>query len=145
MRKKKLALTFVGAWAVLFLATLVTDPGSLPLWEQVLITGIMACAAPLLYLVSERSDRKGRTLTIHAAGSPEILYRVEGEWICRGMEEKATWYCKGDKIFSFQSRDPLYRVRDNRVYRAGETEPFLTVEGDKVLSCQSGQAVYDIR
>ena len=145
MRKKKLALTFVGAWAVLFLAALVTTPGGASLPELALITGALACAAPLLYLVSERSDRKGRTLTRCAPGSPEVLYRVEGEWICRGTEEKATWYCKGDKIYSFQSMEPLCRVKDNQVYRAGESEPFLRVEGDKVVSCPDGQAVYDIR
>ena len=144
MRTKKLALTFVGAWALLFLAALVTDSGDLTLLEQALITGALACAAPLLYLVSERSHRKGRMLTLCAPGSPEVLYRVEGEWICKGTEEKASWYCKGDKIYSFASMEPLYRVKDNKVYRSGETEPFLTVEEDKVLSCETGQTVYDI-
>lgn len=145
MRRKKLALTFVGAWALLFLAALVTDSGDLSLLEQALITGALACAAPLLYLVSERSDRKGRQLTLCAPGSPEVLYRVEGEWICKGTEEKASWYCKRDQIYSFADRKPLCRVKDGQVYRTGEAEPFLRLEKDKIVSCQTGETVYDIR
>ena len=144
MNKKKVALAFLGSWAVLLLISQVIDTGGLSLPEQVLISGALACAVPLLCLVSARSERKGRMLTLCAPGSPEVLYRVEGEWIYRGMEEKASWYCKGDKIYGFASMKPLYRVKDNKVYRSGETEPFLRVEGDKVVSCETGRTVYDL-
>lgn len=141
---KKLLQVFLGSWAVLIFLVVLTDAADLGPAAQVGYTGVLALLISLLVVLATRGERT-KNVSLYAPGSAEVLYRVEGEWIYQGMEEKATWYLKRGKLYGFQSMKPLCRLKDGKITREGESEPFLRVEGDKVISCPDGQVVYEIK
>lgn len=145
MDKRKILMVYLGTWGVLLLLSYVTDAASLDPKALILYTGILSLAAPLLYAVSEKVNRKPKTCTlVRGVSSPEVLFRVEGEWICAGSNQIATYYIKKDRVYSFQSKTPLYRLEDRLVYRWGEEEPFLVEKDGKLWANPGGQARYEL-
>lgn len=146
MDKKKLLQVFLGSWAVLIFLLYLTGGGDgMSPVLQVAGTGVLAALIALLAWVALRGERGQKNLTLCAPGGAEVLYRVEGMWIYRGWEEKASWYLKRNAVYGFASMTPLYRVKDGGLYREGEEQPFLKVERDRVTSCADGSVVYEIR
>lgn len=130
-----------GTWAVLIFATYLTDPEMRPSM-RVAATGVLALLVALLSVVALRKE-KAKHFSLCDPATGQVIYRVEGEWIFRGDEEKATWYCKRGAVYSFDSMKPLYRVKDKKkVCREGEKTPVWTVEDKHVVDCASGQTVY---
>lgn len=140
---KKFLKIFLGAWAVLIFASYVTDSELEPL-VRVVGTGVLALLITLLGVVALRME-KGKKYSLTDPASGEVLYRVEGEWIFRGDQEKATWYVKRGAVYSFDSMKPLYRIKGDKLFREGEQSPVWTVEDGKVRSAVSGQVEYEIR
>lgn len=141
---KKLLQVFLGSWAVLIFLAVLTGTGDLTPVEQVVCTGVLAGLITLLAMIATRGEKKKR-LYIHKPGSVEVLYRVEGEWIFKGQEEKADWYIKRNAVYGFQSMTPLYRMKDGLITKEGDATPVMRVEGDKIVSCETGEAVYEIK
>lgn len=143
MKSKKLLQVFLGSWAVLIFLAVLTGAGELTPGEQVGYTGVLAVLITLLAMLATRGEKK-QCFRVLDAASGELLWRVEGEWIYEGREEKAGWYIKRSAVYDFTSMKPLYRWKDGAVTREGETEPCLRVEGSRVISCQTGEAVYEL-
>lgn len=141
---KPILRLYLITWGILLVLSLVIGESSLSSWQQVLVTALLALAVPALYLVARWGEGKA-TFTLYRPGSPEGVYRVEGEWVYKGAEEKATYYLKKGKLYGFESMKPLCCVKDGRIVRTGESEPFLRREGDKILSCETGETVYEIK
>lgn len=142
---KKILQVFLGSWAVLIFLAALTDAAGLGPVEQVVCTGVLAALITLLAWVATRGEKNKKNVSLHAPGSAEVLYRVDGMWIHKGWEEKASWYIKRGAVYGFASMTPLYRLKDNKVWKEGESEPFLSVEGDKVVSCADASVVYEIK
>lgn len=144
MNIKKLLQVFLGSWAVLIFLAVLTDKGDLTPVEQVGYTGVLAVLITLLAMAATRGEKK-KYLYIHEPGSAEALYRVEGEWIFKGKDEKASWYIKRNAVYGFQSMTPLYRMKDGTITKEGDTAPVMRVEENKIISCESGEVIYEIR
>ena len=142
---KRFALLYLVPWAVFFLASLITDADGTSLAERLVVTAVLACVVPLLYAVTKRGEKNKAVYTVYHAGSTEPVVRVDGEWIYRGADEKASWYRKKNGIHDFRSMDPVCLIRDNKVYRPDADAPFLTLDGDKVFSCPEGELLYELR
>lgn len=145
MNWKRILQVFLGAWAVLIFLTVLTGAGEeMTPASQVICTGVLAALIALLAMLATRGEKK-KCFRLLDAADGELRYRVEGEWIYAGREEKASWYLKRGAVYSFDSMKPLYRVKNGEVTRAGEDRPFLRVEGGRVVDCAAGKAVYEIR
>ena len=145
MNIKKLLQIFLGSWAILIFLVVLTDAGDLTPLAQVGCTGVLALLIALLAVAATWGERKKRSASLYAPGSKELLYRVDGDWIHRGSEEKASWYIKRNKVYGFDNMTPICSMKDGKITREGESEPFLRVEENKIISCESGEVVYEIR
>lgn len=143
MNTKKLLQIFLGSWAVLIFLAVLTGAGDLTPAEQVGYTGVLAALVALLAVVATRGEKK-KCFHLLDADSGELCFRVEGEWIYAGREEKAKWYLKRGAVYGFDSMKPLYRVKNGEVIRAGESAPCLRVEEEQIVSCETGKAVWKI-
>lgn len=144
MNIKKLLQVFLGSWAVLIFLVVLTDTGDLSPAAQVGYTGVLAVLIALLAVAATRGEKK-KCFCIHEPGNAEALYRVEGEWIYKGKEEKANWYIKRNAVYGFENMTPLYRVKDGKITKEGETEPSMRVEENKIISCETGEVIYEIK
>lgn len=144
MNIKKLLQVFLGSWAVLIFLAVLTNTGDLTPVEQVGYTGVLAVLIALLAVAATRGEKK-KCYYIHKPGSGEMLYRVEGEWIYKGNEEKASWYIKRNAVYGFQSMTPLCRLKDGEITREGDIVPIMRVKENKIVSCETGEEVYEIK
>lgn len=144
MNAKKLLQIFLGSWAVLIFLAVLTGAGELTPGAQVGCTGVLAALITLLAMAATRGGEK-RCFSIHAAGSGELLYRVEGEWIYKGREEKAGWYLKRGAVYSFENMTPVCRFKDGAITREGDGAPSMRVEGNRIIACATGEVIYQIR
>lgn len=145
MNVKKILQVFLGSWAVLIFLVVFTDAGSLSPWEQVLSTGVLAALVALLAIVATRGERKNKRYSVCDPATGEVICRVEGDWIFKGSEEKASWYIKRGAVYGFANMKPLYRMKDGGLYREGEDQPVLKLEKDRLADCADGHTVYEIR
>lgn len=145
MDVKKVLQVFLGSWAVLIFLVVFTDAGGMSPWEQVLSTGVLAALVALLAIVATRGERKNKKYSVCAPDTGEVICRVEGEWIFKGSEEKASWYIKRGAVYGFASMKPLYRMKDGCLYREGEEKPLLKLEKDQITDCADGHLVYCIQ
>lgn len=145
MDVKKILQVFLGSWAVLIFLVVFTDAGELSPWEQVLSTGVLAALVALLAIVATRGERKNKKYSVCAPDTGEVICRVEGDWIFKGSEEKASWYIKRNAVYGFASMKPLYRMKDGCLYRAEEERPVLKLEKERITDCADGRTVYVIR
>lgn len=142
--KNKYFLLFLGSWGVLLIASSLMAQGTDP-QTVVVASGVLALVPPLLYWVSDKVGSNapaGRTFTVHRMGDGVPVCRVEGIWIFRGMEEKATWYLRGKKVYAFAQKEYLYRIEGNELYRRGETKPCMKVVNDTVYSLPDSKPIY---
>lgn len=145
MNTKKLLQIFLGSWAMLIFLTVLTDAGEeLTPGAQVVCTGVLAALITLLVMLATRGEKK-KCFEIHDARSGELLYRVEGEWIYKGREEKASWYLKRGAVYSFENMTPVCRFKDGAITREGDGAPAMRVEGDRIIACATGEVIYQIR
>ena len=144
LRKNKYFLYYLATWGVLMiLGSLVSDGGD-P-YTMVLASGVLALVVPLLILVCDRVGAdapKGKNYTVHSMEDGSVVCRVEGMWIYRGEEEKATWYIQGKKVFSFAEKGYLYRLERDGIYRRGEEQPCMFVREDTVYTLPDSRPLY---
>ena len=143
---KKLLQIFLGSWAVLIFLIFLTDAqtGLSPVL-QVVCTGVLAGLVTLLAVVATRGEKNKKQYSVCDPATGQVICRVEGEWIFKGSEEKASWYIKRGAVYGFENMKPLYHIKDNKVRREGESEPFLTMEETKITACADGRVVYEVR
>lgn len=144
MNIKKLLQVFLGSWAVLIFLVVLTGTGDLTPVAQVGYTGVLAVLITLLAVAATRGEKK-KHFYIHKPGSAEVLYRVEGEWIYKGSEEKASWYIKRNAVYGFQSMTPLYRMKDGEITKEGDSVPAMRMEENKIVSCETGEVIYEMK
>ena len=144
LRKNKYFLYYLGTWGVLLiLGSLVSDGGD-P-YTMVLASAVLALVVPLLILVCDKVGAdapKGGNYTVHSIEDGSVVCRVEGMWIFRGQEEKATWYIQGKKVFSFVEKGYLYRMERDGIYRRGEKQPCMTVARDTIYRLPDNLPLY---
>ena len=145
MDNKKMLQVFLGSWAALLFLLTLTGVGELGVEQEIIATGVLAALITLLVWVAVRGERTKRSMRLHVPNSPEVRYRVDGDWIYEGASEVACMYIKRSAIFGFENMTPLYRFKDGDIFREGESEPFLHVAEDKVFSCADGSVVYEIK
>ena len=144
--KNKYFLLFLGSWGVLLIASSLMAQGTDP-QTIVIASGVLALVPPLLYFVSNKVGSNapaGKTYSVHRMGDGQVVCRVEGVWIFRGMEDKATWYLRGNKVYAFTEKEYLYRVEKSAIYRRGESEPCMVVRGDTVYTLPDNQPLYQM-
>ena len=144
--KNRYLLIFLLTWGVLLIGGSLTVEGTEPR-DLFVYTGILALVAPLLYYVSDKVGANapaGKTYTVCRMGDGVPVCRVEGMWIYRGMEEKATWYLRSRKVFAFAEKEYLYRIEGEYLYRRGETKPCMMVQRDTVYSMPDQQPLYQM-
>ena len=145
-RKNKYFLLFLLTWGILLIVgSLVEDSSNFH--TMVIASGVLALVPPLLYWVSNKVGSNapaGKTYTVHRMGDGATVCRVEGVWIYRGMEDKATWYLRGKRVFAFTEKEYLYHMDAGRLYRRGETQPCMVVRGDTVYSLPDNQPLYQM-
>lgn len=144
LRKNKYFLLFLASWGILLIASSLMVKG-VDFKTIVAATGVLALVPPVLYFVSCKVGANapaGRTCTVHSVEDGRVVCRVEGIWIYRGTEEKATWYLRGKKVFAFAEKEYLYRVEDNKIFRRGEEEPCMIVQGGAICSLPGGEPLY---
>ena len=142
--KNRYLLIYILTWGILLIVgSLMVDdmePGDL-----VVYTAILALVSPLLYYVSDKVGSNapaGKTYTVYRMGDAEPVCRVEGMWIYRGTEDKATWYLRDNKIFAFAQKEYLYRFDKEYLYRRGESEPCMMIQRDTVYSMPDQKPLY---
>ena len=144
--KNKYFLLFLGSWGVLLIASSLMAQGTDP-QTIVIASGVLALVPPLLYYVSDKVGANapaGKSVTLHRMGDGVPVFRVEGVWIYRGMEDKATWYMRGKRVFAFAEKEYLFLVEDGMITRRGEQEPCMTVQGDTVYSLPDKTPLYQM-
>lgn len=143
-RKNKYFLGYLATWGILLIA------GSLMSTEVeprnlVIITGLLSLVTPLLYLVCNKVGANapvGKTYTVFRMDDPAPVCRVEGPWIYRGTEDKATWYVRSKKVYAFAEKKYLYRIEGDQIYRRGESEPCMFIRNDTVYSLPDSTPIY---
>lgn len=144
--KNKYFLLFLGSWGVLLIASSLMAQGTDPK-TIVIASGVLALVPPLLYYVSDKVGSNapaGKSFTLHRMGDGVPVFRVEGVWIYRGMEEKATWYLRGRRVFAFAEKEYLYHIDGAQLYRRGETQPCMLIRGDTVYSLPDNEPIYQM-
>jgi len=142
--KNKYFLLYLLCWGILLiLGGLVEDKSN---FETMFVsTAVLALVAPLLLLVCNKVGADapaGKTYKVHSMEDGSVVCRVEGVWIYRGMEEKATWYLRGRKVYSFAEKEYLYRMDADKLYRRGEEQPCMLVENDTIYSLPDNVPLY---
>ncbi len=144
LRKNKYFLWYLATWGILMiLGSLMSDGGD-P-YTMVLASAALALVVPLLILVCDRVGAdapKGKPYTVHSMEDGSVVCRVDGMWIYRGEEDKATWYIQGKKVYAFAEKGYLYRIERDGIYRSGETTPCMVVNGDTIYSLPDGEPLY---
>lgn len=143
-RKNKYFLLFLLSWGILLIAGALMVKGVEPKM-LVICTGVLALVPPVLYFISDKvgaSAPAGKTYTVHSMGDGKVVCRVEGIWIYRGAEDKATWYLRGKKVFAFAEKEYLYRIEGDKIYRRGEDQPCMSIEGDTIYSLPGNEPLY---
>ena len=143
-RKNKYFLLFLLTWGILLIVgSLVEDSSNFH--TMVIASGVLALAAPLLMLVSNKvgaTAPAGKTYTVYRMDDPVPVCRVEGPWIYRGAEEVATWYVRGKKIYAFAEKKYLYRMEGEFLYRRGEEQPCMKIFNDTIYSQPDNEPLY---
>ena len=144
LRKNKYLLVFLAMWGILLIVGSLISEETEPM-TLVISTGFISLVAPLLYLVSNKVGANapaGKTYSVHRMGDGRVVCRVEGIWIYRGTEEKATWYMRGKKVFAFTEKEYLYRVEGEQIFRRGEEQPCMLVRGDTIYRLPDNEPLY---
>lgn len=143
-RKNKYFLLFLLSWGILLIVGSLVEEGT-DFNTLFAVTGCMALVPPALYWVSNKMGSNasaGKTYTVFRMDDPAPVCRVEGIWIYRGTEEKASWYFRGKKIYAFTEKEYLYRMEGDTLYRRGEDQPCMKIEGDTVYSLPDNEPLY---
>lgn len=144
LRKNKYFLMYLATWGILLILGSLTSKNTDP-YTLVIATGVLALVSPLLLLVRNKVGADaptGTTYTVHSMEDGSVVCRVEGVWIYRGTEDKATWYMRGKKVFSFAEKEYLYLVENGNIYRRGEAEPCMVVRNDTIYSHPENEPLY---
>ena len=144
LRKNKYFLGYLATWGGLLIIGALAEEGMDP-YDLVIAGAVLALVTPLLLLVYDRVGAGapgGKNYTVHSIEDGSVVCRVEDVWIYRGSEEKASWYLRGNKVFSFAEKQYLYRLQDGQVFRRGESQPCMFVREDTVYTLPDSKPIY---